>query len=115
MKIILTENIYIAGDVEGIKNNNPHIGDHDAFLAKYNSDGKIIWRTQFGTTQYDKISSITLNSNRKYIYVAGTTNGNFPDNFSFLQDNSFIAKFDSERKKYGLNNMELTKLIVQNL
>ncbi len=100
--------IYIAGDVEGSINNKTHIGDHDAFLAKCNSEGKIIWSAQFGTTKYDKISSITLDSDGKYIYVAGTTNGNFLHNVSF-QENSFIAKYNSEGeeiwiKQYGSNN-----------
>ncbi len=49
-------------------------GKNDAFVRRYNPDGDIVWTRQFGSSDHDEISAISVNSNSALI-VAGATLG----------------------------------------
>jgi hypothetical protein len=48
-------------------------GFGDAFIAKFNNNGKIIWSTYFGGNGYESGNGITIDANDN-VYLAGNTN-----------------------------------------
>jgi hypothetical protein len=77
-------------------------GDVNAFVSKFNSNGKLIWSTYLGGSQQDQASAVVTDSTGN-IYVVGTTNSpNFPVTRGVVQPslggagtNAFVAKFGS--------------------
>jgi hypothetical protein len=59
-------NVYLAsctfGDLGG-----PNAGREDAFLAKYDDDGNLRWIEQFGTSDFEGASKITVDGFRKLV------------------------------------------------
>ena len=76
-------NVYVAGtthgaiDAEGQLVPNTNKGGADAFVAKFDPQGKLLWVTQFGSAADDFIEAITLDR-YGYLYVAGSTAGSMP-------------------------------------
>jgi hypothetical protein len=69
-------NIYIGGSVSGgvIGAGQVSQGKGDAFLAKYDSKGKLLAETQFGTSGSDSVAA-TATAADGSLYVASTQNG----------------------------------------
>jgi len=76
-------NVYVAGtthgaiDAEGQLVPNTNKGGADAFVAKFDPLGELLWVTQFGSAADDFIEAITLDR-YGYLYVAGSTVGSMP-------------------------------------
>jgi hypothetical protein len=76
-------NVYVAGtthgaiDAEGQLVPNTNKGGADAFVAKFDPQGGLLWVTQFGSAADDFIEAITLDR-YGYLYVAGSTAGSMP-------------------------------------
>ncbi len=100
-------NIYLSGisnlfglATPGSYKENITLGDHDAFVTKYNSDGQILWGTYFGGENLDGGSRVLLGENS--FGIAGysySENIATPNSFQgmFNQNvttgNNFIARF----------------------
>lgn len=67
-------NVYIVGSTEGSLPGNTSSGGVDAFVAKYNANGKRLWVDQFGTDSLDEAQGIVVDQNDN-VYVTGETNG----------------------------------------
>ncbi|HKU55231.1 MAG TPA: hypothetical protein VJP60_07685, partial [Rhizomicrobium sp.] len=69
-------NVYIGGSVSGgvIGAGQVALGKGDAFLAKYDSKGKLLAETQFGTSGSDSVAA-TATAADGSLYVASTQNG----------------------------------------
>jgi len=89
-----TANIYIAGLTGGPLPNNSHAGGLDAFLAKYDAYGGLLWTRQFGTDGWDLCNALSIDSSGD-IYVTGETNGLLGDT-SFGYHDGFVAKFQAD-------------------
>jgi hypothetical protein len=66
-------NIYMSGNTRGSLS-GPRIGGVDAFLAKFNATGNLLWMEQLGTTESDWFLSVELD-NSGNVYVGGFTYG----------------------------------------
>jgi hypothetical protein len=87
-------NVYIAGGTTGSLE-GPNNGDsRDAFVAKYDSQGNLLFTTQFGTSTFDTISGIDTDAQGNF-YVAGITSGNLEGTKQAESTDVFVAKFDS--------------------
>ncbi|QDU91319.1 Beta-propeller repeat protein [Pirellulimonas nuda] len=66
-------NLYVAGFTHGdIEASNA--GFADVFVAKYSTDGDVVWRRQFGSAQWEE--GLTVSGDGKgSVYVAGWTGG----------------------------------------
>jgi hypothetical protein len=97
-------NIYLAGSItiDTILDDDGLIEDYirDAYVAKLNPSGEVIWKSIFGTDYDDHADCITVGASGN-IYVAGTTEGNFDDNTALAPNvsNRFIAKYDLDGNK----------------
>ena len=103
------DNIIIVGSTTS-SNSISTIGSHkfdiesfggDAFISKFNSEGKLIWGTYFGGEKEDRIYGITIDKSDN-IYITGQTSSKngISTNISHQQKNQgdidvIIAKFNS--------------------
>ena len=76
-------------------------GLDDAFLAKFNGNGNLIWATYYGGSNEDRAYALTLDINGN-IYITGTTlssdsistSGTYQSSYGGNED-AFIAKFNN--------------------
>ena len=76
----------------------------DAFLAKFDKTGKLIWSTYYGGQGYDAFYGVTTDQDYN-VYVGGESNssqlattGSFKSNYGGNGD-GFLAKFDKDGKR----------------
>jgi len=50
-----TGNVYVAGFTRVGLPGQTHFGDNDAFISKYDSEGKELWTRQFGSPRSDRV------------------------------------------------------------
>jgi hypothetical protein len=88
-------NVYVYGDTSG-RLGATSFGGRDAFLAKFNTNGDMMWVNQFGTISDEYAAStggIYVNLLGD-VYVTGTTLGNFGGTSAGSWD-AFVVKFQS--------------------
>jgi len=85
-------NAYISGRTEGSLD-GPHAGGDDAFLAKYNDSGSLLWKRQLGTSSSDVSYSVAIDGSGN-AYISGETWGDLggPNEGSC---DAFLAKYDT--------------------
>ena len=64
----------VGGFTESSLDNQFHAGKEDAFLAKFDSQGELLWHRQFGTRENERPLGIALGGEGQ-IYVTGFTEG----------------------------------------
>jgi hypothetical protein len=100
-------NVYVTGEIDGpVKFNGSEItlnswGKNDVFVAKYNTDGELLWAHRGGGRESDKGEGIVVTSNAVYV------TGYFRDTAAFNNDGAFKV-FGAGGKdifiaKYSLN------------
>ena len=68
-------NVYIGGQVTGvIGKGQTKVGGNDAYVAKLDSKGKLVYEQQFGTTANDTVAATATGSDGS-LYVASVQNG----------------------------------------
>jgi len=87
-----SDNIYLSGYTGGSLDGNKYSGGWDAFLAKFDPDGKKLWLNQIGTSSWDEAWAVAVDSEGNP-YVAGYTGGELGGSQHGAMD-SFIAKYD---------------------
>src|SRR5690606_33152621 len=69
------------------------VGGEDAFLAKYDSSGALLWTRQLGTSADDRSYGVAVDS-AGAVYMSGTTYGALGGPSAGRSD-AFLAKYDS--------------------
>lgn len=72
-------------------------GSKDVLVAKYTSNGTLIWHRQFGGADWDQPTGITWNK-RGHLFISGTTSATLLFDTSFIGGGNydvFIAKMDT--------------------
>ena len=86
--------VYVAGHTVGAFAGQTLAsqGQPDVFLTRYDEQGNAIWSRQFGSTEQDHGTGVTVDLTG--VYVVGWTQGALPGQ-SFLGDyDAFIRKYD---------------------
>ncbi len=87
----------VAGWVDGALPGHTSAGGRDAFVAMYDADGLQVWTNQFGTSGDDKATAIVFGgispSDVDPAYVAGVTDGVFPDQSDLTLKNGIASGF----------------------
>ena len=92
-------NIYMAGATLGsLGGPNPTIGVQDAWLAKVDTAGRLLWRRQIGTDASDSAQDVATDAAGN-VYVTGWTFGSLggPNPIIGVQD-AWLAKVDAAGK-----------------
>ncbi|AFY82417.1 SBBP repeat-containing protein [Oscillatoria acuminata] len=84
-------NVYISGRTTGSLDGN-NAGNFDAFFAKYDRDGNLVWIRQLGTSGWDQSPGISTDKNGN-IYITGYTTGNLEGVNAGTRD-IFVTKYD---------------------
>lgn len=86
-------NIIVGGFTNSAFQGFTNTGISDAFIAKYDPNGKQTWLKQFGTSSGDKVSSVAVDGNTVIATgVHETVGQGFPDPSS---NGGFITRYDS--------------------
>jgi len=83
--------VIIAGSTDGQLGNTPNVGNHDAYIAKYDTLHNQQWITQFGTPEFDAATHITID-NLNNIYVLGYTDGSIDGLTQTTGTDVFVSK-----------------------
>ena len=86
-------NAFISGSTFG-NLGGANAGWSDAFLAKYDSDGNLLWTRQLGTSTYDYSYSVAVDAEGNAL-VSGVTYGSLGGSSAGSND-AFLAKYDSD-------------------
>ena len=85
--------VYVAGTTTGVLRGQISAGNNDAFLAKYNPSGTLLWVRQFGSSDHDSAYSVVVDASGA-IYVAGHAGANIPGATGLFYGGAFLRKFD---------------------
>jgi len=96
---------YISGETWGSLG-GPNAGGNDAFLAKYDSSGSLLWTRQVGTTDHDWSSSVALDGLGN-AYISGGTTGSLGGPNAGFED-AFLAKYDASGSLLWTSQMGTT-------
>jgi hypothetical protein len=89
-----TSGLYLAGMTSGVLNGQTSAGSADAFVRKFDFNGRVVWTRQFGTSRYDDVLGIAVGE--RGVYVAGNTSGAWPGHVN-------AGDYDAFVRKYGVN------------
>lgn len=96
-------NVYVTGEIEGTAmfgttQVNGHPGTNDAFVAKYDTNGNLLWANYYGGYSDDKARSIAIDpTGNIYItgeYMSTATFGSFTLTSNGGSEDIFVAKLD---------------------
>ncbi len=95
-------NSYVTGYTSGTFSGQSNAGGTDAFLAKLDSSGKVLWVREFGSSSSDFGTAVAVDGSGN-VFVVGITSGTMPGgNIAAGQDDYFLAKFDSSGTRQWL-------------
>jgi hypothetical protein len=101
-------NVFVVGDTQGSLD-GPFLGSQDIFLRKYDVNGTLIWRKQFGTIAWDK-SFEAVADDQGNVYFTGWSRGNLPGPNAGQYD-AIIEKYNSDgnllwARQFGTSNYD---------
>jgi hypothetical protein len=86
--------LYVTGVTDGVFPGQTAAGSSDAFVAKFDLDGTLLWVTQFGTKRYDLGSNVVADATG--VYVVGATFGTFHGQTNVGANDVFSARLDAD-------------------
>jgi hypothetical protein len=96
-------NAIVSGKTKGALPNNSHKGEYDIYVIKFDTDGAILWTTQYGTDKSEEANRIEIDSAGN-IYIGGSSKGSIDGqtnagNPLMATEDPFVSKFDSNGSK----------------
>lgn len=108
--------VYVIGVTYGTFETQTKLGQHDAFLCKFDStNGDLLWVRQFGSDKTDYGYGICVDFSG--VYVTGLTYGTLPgQQFVGGISDAFICKYDSDGnqiwiRQFGTEESDIAKSI----
>ncbi len=97
--------LYISGHTSGSIGEGSNQGGMDAWVAKYNPDGKRVWLEQIGTSSEDAGHGIAVSA-KGDVYVAGYSHGDLEESGASESDaDAWVAKFENNGSKIWLKHI----------
>ena len=87
-------NLYVIGDTPGSLPGQTNLGRYDAYLRKYDDQGRQLWTRQFGSQHFDLPWDVVEGGGN--VYVAGWTRGSFPGQAHLGNFDAFVSGYDGE-------------------
>jgi hypothetical protein len=103
------ENLYVVGYTDAIYDPQRGLIERDALVAKYDSNGTLLWSRQLQSSAVELLSAVTVDSAGN-VFVAGATKGSL-DGLNAGDFDRFWAKFDANGslltiQQFGTNEAE---------
>ena len=110
-------NVFVAGSTEGALPGQAAAGGTDAFVRKYNPQGRALWTRQFGTDARDAISGVDADRGGS-IYVAGSTEGALPGQAPAGGTDAFVRKYDGNggelwSRQFGTDSRDMAFAVAE--
>lgn len=83
-------NVYISGDTTSALA-GANQGYYDAWVAKYDSGGTLVWKRQLGTSFYDRSYGLATDS-KGNVYISGDTEGSLAGTIQGYSD-AWVVKY----------------------
>jgi hypothetical protein len=98
-------NVFVTGYTGGVLEGQTSAGGFDAFLVKFDSNGRKIWTKQFGTVKNESTGNVVVDGNGN-VYVTGISQITAYGESDEICD-GFVVKFDSNggefwKKQFGV-------------
>jgi hypothetical protein len=93
-----TGNVYVVGQITGLLSGQEWAGEKDAFVRKYDGNGKEIWTRQFGTGGWDSAFGVSADGVGN-VYVVGVAGGTLPGQKGEGRIDAFVRKYDGNGKE----------------
>jgi WD40 repeat protein len=90
-------NVLVAGHTEGALPGQSSSGGADGFVRKYDTTGNELWTRQFGTSNTDLATAVSVDA-RSNVLVAGFTFGTLPGQSSAGDVDAFVLKLRVPRR-----------------
>ncbi len=87
-----TGNVYLTGWTESILGESS-AGSWDAWIAKYDPTGNLLWTQQLGTANSDGALDIQIDTDDT-IYLTGNTWGSWENSSNAGESDAWVAKYD---------------------
>ena len=98
---------YVAGFTNLSLEGQTYHGRSDAFVRRYDAAGTQLWTTEFGTSGTDQALAITVLGPE--VYVAGSTDGRFPQQEARGGLDAFVARFNPQGTRLWLEQFGTAK------
>ena len=89
------DNIYITGWTLGSLDGTPSAGYADAWVAKYDTQGNLLWTEELGTSTSDTSWDVTTDINGN-VYITGETRGSLDVTPNAGLEDAWVAKYDTQ-------------------
>ena len=93
-----SSNIFLSGFTSGSFSGFTNKGNHDIFVSKLNSSLTHQWTQQYGTTDTERDTKVTVDLNNN-VYITGYTGGGLDNNTHLGGSDVFLFKFNNEGTK----------------
>ena len=109
-----------TGDWTGVTTKGA--GSYDAIIVKYDENGGVEWKKNFGGADYDEFDSVTATTNGCFVAAGYSSSGSFngaedwPAGSGKGDDDAIIVKYDEDgnvlwRENFGGNNLNYFKSV----
>ena len=98
-------NVYVAGQVEGALPGQIGAGFNDAFLRRYDSEGRMLWTAQFGTEGGDFATDVAVDGDGN-VYVVGWSRIEQSGQFNAISIHTFVHKFDGDGQRLWARQLD---------
>jgi hypothetical protein len=85
--------VYIAGYTDARLSGDPHFGQGDAFVSKFDASGDHVWTQQLGTSESDVVYGVSADGLGN-VYISGSTEGSL-GGAQIGSTDAFVAKYDA--------------------
>ena len=92
--------VYIAGSTSGVLN-APSGGSFDAFVARYDAQGNLLWARQFGSTSWD-FAFAAATDGAGGVFIAGSVLGPVDGQPYAGVEDIFLARYDADGNRLAL-------------
>lgn len=108
IKVDSSGNIYLAGTSYGSLDGYALFGGNDIFLAKYNQDGEKQWLQQWGSSWWDSVANISIETNGD-IFISGYAYGSVDGIANSGATDIYVSKFVPTPSLSSLSNITITE------
>ncbi len=110
--------IYVAGSTDGTFQEQVGQGGIDGFIRRLDVHGNEVWTRQFGSPGTDEVRGVDVTAGGNF--VAGSTDGAFPDQTLLGETDAFLAKYNARgvqlwTTQFGTNDFDAGSALTANV